>query len=299
MNEEPILTSPAKILSPAGSATAGEERKMPRMRNMIAVGSGKGGVGKTWFSITLCHALAHKGDRVLLVDGDLGLANVDVQLAMGPERDLSSVIAGTMPLAEAICPFDGGAPVSESESRTAGATLRHGFDVLAGRSGSGALDTLSRGQIETLCTDISKVSVLYDHVIVDLAAGLNTHMMPLFAMTGKILVVMTDDPTSITDAYAFVKLVISRFPEINIQLVINRAEDRSQAERTYGAIRRAAEHFLQYTPHMLGFVPLDRLVTDAIRAQAPLITRYPQSSAGEQVEKLAELLRPTGPRGLI
>ena len=298
MSEEPILTSPAKVLSPQGSAAAAEVRSPPRVRNMIVVGSGKGGVGKTWFSITLSHVLAHKGDRVLLVDGDLGLANVDVQLAMGPEHDLAAVIAGRIPLAEAISSFDGGADASEPQDPQAPSSPR-GFDVLAGRSGSGALDTMSRQQIETLCAELSKISVLYDHVIVDLAAGMNSHMMPLFSLMGKVLIVVTDDPTSITDAYAFLKFLVTRFPELDARIVVNRADDRGQAERTYASIRRASEHFLQYTPDWLGFIPQDRLVTETIRAQAPLLSRYPQSSAGKKIEQLARSLRSTGPRGLV
>ena len=102
-----------------------------RIRNLIAVASGKGGVGKTWFSVTLSHTLARQGDKTLLIDGDLGLANVDVQLGLTPKHDLAGVIAGTVPLKDAVSAVDGGARSGR------------GFDVLAGRSGSGALDVRS------------------------------------------------------------------------------------------------------------------------------------------------------------
>src|SRR5262249_14804409 len=108
----------------------------PQKRNIIAVASGKGGVGKTWFSITLTHALAKRGARTLLFDGDLGLANVDVQLGITPERDLSSVIAGQIPMQKAV-------------TRHAG-----GFDIVAGRSGSGSLATLSATRLMSLRTEL-------------------------------------------------------------------------------------------------------------------------------------------------
>ena len=109
----------------------------PHRRNIIAVASGKGGVGKTWLSITLAHALAVGGGRVLLFDGDLGLANVDVQLGVTPKRDLGSVIAGRLPLSEAATRFADG-----------------GFDIVAGRSGSGSLATLPLSRLAQLCVEL-------------------------------------------------------------------------------------------------------------------------------------------------
>lgn len=283
MNKPPILTSPARILSP-GIDTPAAPRALPRQANLTIVASGKGGVGKTWFSITLSQALAGNGNRVLLVDGDLGLANVDVQLAMPPGHDLASVVAGKIGLAEAITPYASGA-------------MR--FDVLAGRSGSGALDSLSRGQIEKLCGDLIRAAVQYDHVIVDLAAGMNSHMTPLFSRMGKALIIVTDDPTSITDAYAMIKFLVSSHPGLDLRIVVNMADNRAQAEKTFGAVHRACGHFLQFTPKMAGYIVRDKHVTQAIRAQAPLLARYPQSEAAGQVQQIAATMQASGPRGLV
>lgn len=297
MSEEPVLTSPARILSGHG-VIAASARGLHRQQNLIAVASGKGGVGKTWFSVTLSQALAGYGARVLLVDGDLGLANVDVQLAMSPVHDLASVVAGKIALADAITSFAGGATPHEDES-SAVRRQGFGFDVLAGRSGSGALDTMNRKQIETLCTDLIRISVLYDHLIVDLAAGMNSHMTPLFAQIGKALIVVTDDPTSITDAYAFIKFLAARYPELNVSIIVNMAESQTQAEKTFGAVHRACEHFLNFTPKMAGYILRDKHVTQAIRAQAPLLGRFPQSEAAKQVQQIAMSMQSGAPRGLI
>ena len=131
-----------------------------RKRNIIAVASGKGGVGKTWFSITRAHALARAGRKVLLFDGDLGLANVDVQLGVTPERDLASVIAGESTLAQAATRHDGG------------------FDIIAGRSGTGGLATLPASRLLTLRTELHLLSQDYDWVVIDLGAAGNPCTTP-------------------------------------------------------------------------------------------------------------------------
>lgn len=258
-----------------------------RRENLIAVASGKGGVGKTWFSITLSQALAQKGRRVLLVDGDLGLANVDVQLSVSPAHDIAGVVSGRISLKEAITPFRGGA---DAACRHAGANgrVQAGIDIIAGRSGSGALDRLSRNQIESLCGGLVSLAVNYDFLVVDLAAGMNSHMAPLFRAAGKVIIVLTDDPTSITDAYAMIKFLHAQYPDLNIQLVVNLADNRSHAEKTYGAIQRACENFLQFNPDLAGFVPRDKHVTQAIRAQTALLERYPLCDAASQVHSIAE-----------
>src|ERR1700728_4143735 len=123
-------------------------------RNMFAIASGKGGVGKTWFAITLCHALAKRKKRVLLFDGDLGLANVDIQLGLTPERDLGAVVDGGSTLAAAVVKYKEG-----------------GFDILAGRSGSGSLAMLPSQKLFDMRNDLIALARNYDYVLIDLGAG--------------------------------------------------------------------------------------------------------------------------------
>lgn len=260
-----------------------------RKNNIIAVASGKGGVGKTWFSITLSQALALEQQRVLLVDGDLGLANVDVQLAVCPAHDLAGVVSGKVELSDAIISFRGGA-----NSLKGGNSIMRpppGIDILAGRSGSGALDRLSRKQLEILCAGFARLSASYDFLIVDLAAGMNSHMAPLFEIAGRAIIVLTDDPTSITDAYAMIKYLHAQYPDLDIHIVVNMADDRAHAEKTYAAIQRACENFLQFTPGLAGYVRRDKHVTQSIRAQTALLERYPLSDAASQVQRIAGKLQ--------
>ncbi|MDP9127700.1 MAG: MinD/ParA family protein [Pseudomonadota bacterium] len=239
-------------------------------RNMVAVASGKGGVGKTWFSITLAHALAKRGKRVLLFDGDLGLANVDIQLGLTPVRDLGSVIEGTTTLQGAVLRYGDG-----------------GFDILAGRSGSGNLATLATQKLSELRNDLIALAQSYDYVLVDLGAGVDRSVRQMAGPAAATYVVVTDEPTSLTDAYAFIKLARAANPEADMRVVVNMAASASEGQKTYDTIRKASESFLRYTPPLAGIVRRDLKVREAIRAQTPLLVRSPVSDAASDVEAIA------------
>jgi len=241
---------------------------------LVAIASGKGGVGKTWFAVTLAHALARRGRRVLLFDGDLGLANVDIQLGLQPEHDLGGVIAGQVTLREASRRFAPG-----------------GFDVLAGRSGSGALAGLDAAALSRMLEALGTAAYGYDHVLLDLGAGLERSVRRMAAWADLLLVVATDEPTSMTDAYATLKLHAADRPESPARVVVNQATGAVAGQRTYATLARACQIFLKRTPPLAGIVRRDGRVPDAIRRQALLLTRHPTSEAGEDVERIA--------RGLI
>ena len=238
--------------------------------NMVAVASGKGGVGKTWFSITLCHALAKRGKRVLLFDGDLGLANVDIQLGLTPDRDLGGVIEGSTSLTGAVTRYTEG-----------------GFDILAGRSGSGTLATLATQKVADLRNDLIALAASYDHVVVDLGAGVDRSVRQMAGPAAMTYIVVTDEPTSLTDAYAFIKLGRAANPLADMRVVVNMAANTNDGQKTYDTIRKACESFLKYTPPLAGIVRRDPKVRDAIRAQTPLLIRSPTSDAASDVEGIA------------
>jgi len=244
---------------------------------LIAIASGKGGVGKTWFAITLAHALARQGRKILLFDADLGLANVDIQLGLTPARDVSSLLAGRATAAETILHFAPG-----------------GFDILPGRSGSGTLASLEAQLLDRLIALLQAQSAAYDHVLLDLGAGLDRTQRRLAAIADTLLVIATEEPTALTDAYAVIKLhqqdITSHSTTHDVRIVINQAATKPGGERTYATLARACAHFLNRAPVLAGIIRRDDKVRDAIRRQTLLLTRHPASNAAADVESLAAQL---------
>ncbi len=238
--------------------------------NLIAVASGKGGVGKTWLSTTLTSLLARGGRKVLLFDGDIGLANVDIQLGLTPARDLGSVIAGRASMEQIITHYDKG-----------------GFDIIAGRSGSGSLATLSIDKLSEVMEELSELSQNYDAVILDLGAGVEQHVRYLASLAAQCLVVVTDEPTSLTDAYAFIKICIMENPTAEIKIAVNMATTLKEGEKTYQALSKACETFLKFKPALAGIIRRDPKVKEAIRSQVPLVTKFPSCTAATDAAALS------------
>jgi len=233
---------------------------------LIAIASGKGGVGKTCLAIGLAQALAEAGRDVLLVDGDLGLANVDVQLGLQPRRDLGDVLAGR-------CPLEG-------------AVIRHpaGFDVLPGRSGSAALAAMDGSGLLALLQDRRRA------VVLDLGAGLGAAQRHLAAHADLLVVIATEEPTSLTDAYAVLKLHRRDAPRAQAGVLVNLVAQRAQARKVHAALDSACRSFLGAGVALLGAIRRDPKIPAAIRAQIPLLTRHPESPAAQDLRDLAATL---------
>lgn len=243
------------------------------IRNLICIASGKGGVGKTWLAVSLSHALARQGRNTLLFDGDLGLANVDVQLGLMPDRDLAGVVDGEYGMQEAIQTYAGG-----------------NFDVLAGRSGSASLASLETSALFALRGELLQQATRYDRIVVDLGAGIDNAVRAMVDAAGCTLVVTTDEPTALTDAYAFIKLTSQRRAGCDLRVVVNMAPGPREGERTYAKLLKACEGFLKLSPPLAGVVRRDERVRDAIRHQTSLLTRHPGSEAAADIEAIARRL---------
>lgn len=244
-----------------------------RGKNMIAIASGKGGVGKTWLAITLSGLLAEKGYSVLLFDGDFGLANVDIQLGLSTPQDLGSVLTGAAPMNTAITRYEQG-----------------GFDVMAGRSGTGALASVPYSRLQLLHDDLLLLATHYDKVIVDLGAGLEKSVRLFAGSAGTVFVVCNDEPTALTDAYAFIKVLAKEAPEALVQVIVNSANSVKEGERTYHTLLKACENFLGIQPPLAGVIRRDTHVKDSIRSQVPTLQAYPDCAALKDVQTILETL---------
>jgi flagellar biosynthesis protein FlhG len=234
--------------------------------NIVAIASGKGGVGKTWFAIALARALAASGSRVLLFDGDLGLANIDVQLGLGPRHDIADILAGRIGADDAVLHHAGG------------------FDILAGRSGNAALASLPETMLTALATIPGLVASRYDVVLLDLAAGVDATMRRLATVAASMLLLATGEPTSLTDSYAVLKRLARECPALEPAFVVNMAGSLAAGRATHSTLARAAAQFLGRTPRLAGIIRRDPAVPAAIRRQtlAP-----PSSPACEDAAALA------------
>ncbi len=255
-----------KTANPSSKNTDGGKKG-----KLLAVASGKGGVGKTWFSITLSHALAKIGKKVLLFDGDLGLANIDVQLGLLAKRDLNDVIEGNLGMENAVQHYEEG-----------------GFDIIAGRSGHGSLSALPLPRLNEIIQELRAVLPKYDAVIIDLGAGIDRTVRFMSAAADATFVVTTDEPTALTDAYAFIKLSHAAGHGDSIRVVVNMTDSEKEGTATYNTLLKACKNFLKLSPPLLGLVRQDKKVRDAIRAQTPFLTRSPNTDTAQDMEKIAE-----------
>jgi flagellar biosynthesis protein FlhG len=218
----------------------------PRRSWSLAVTSGKGGVGKTSLAVNLALALAQAGERTCLVDGDLGLANVDVLLNLHPRHSLREVILEGTPLEDVI--LQGPA----------------GLKVIPASSGVEALANLSPTARQFLVKRLQGLSPRSNVTILDTGAGLSKTVLALTLAADEVLVVTTPEPTALTDAYAMVKVLTHRRPSLPVRLIVNLVEHAAQAREVHGHLERIIQRFLRREVSLAGWIPRDGCVERAV-----------------------------------
>lgn len=242
---------------------------------LTAIASGKGGTGKTFLASHLAQALSLEGERVLLFDGDLGLSNIAVQLALKEGGRFSAMLAGQCAAHDAAVPFAGGA------------ARRGGFDVLAGPPGSGDLAGADASTIMRTAAAL-RLAAGYDRVLLDLGAGIEDAVLRFAATADDTIVVMTPDPSALTDGYALVKLLAKRTRGYAARFLVNQANNADEARVTGEALINACRSFLDVVPQSLGHIRRDPKVNDAIRRQTLLSALHPHCPAAADILGLAQ-----------
>ena len=220
-------------------------KEVPRV---IAICSGKGGVGKTFFSVHLAEYAASKGQRVLLLDADLGLANVDVMLGISPKGSLLELVRGEKGLSDLIVP------------------ARAGFDVLPGGSGLYELTALDTEQQQVMMNEMRRISSDYDLVLIDAAAGIGDNVLYFVSSSESALVVLTPDPTSLTDAYALIKVLSRQRNMRRFMVAVNQAEV-FDAQVAFKRLLSVADRYLDVHLDYVGNLPHSPDVREAVQGQ--------------------------------
>lgn len=239
------------------AAEAQESSKPPPPRRLpaIAVCGGKGGVGKTCVAVNLGVLLAKQQRQTLLVDCDLGLANADILLGLNPERTLADVLIGSTPIGSAICKH------------------ASGLALLPAASGRDDLTRMRQDQFDRLLDELGRVCQGYDLAILDLPAGIQREVLQLMIHAQLVLVVITPDPTSLTDAYAQIKLLEQQCPGHDIRVLVNQASHHDEGVACFNRLRKVVQSYLGRDLAFIGQLPQDRHVRDAIRARQPFASR--------------------------
>ena len=244
----------------------------PRPTKVIAIASGKGGVGKTNVSVNLAIGLAKLGKKVMLLDADLGLANVDVLLGLQPAFDLSHVLSGERTLEEVI--VDGPA----------------GIRVVPAASGVMNMVRLGGKEHGFLIQRFDELNQDIDVMLVDVAAGISDSVVELSSACQDVIVVSCNEPAAITDAYALIKVLARDHGVREFQILSNRVASSQDGLSVYNKLSAAAGRFLDVSLNFLGTVPMDPLVVRAVECQKAVIEAYPGSAAARSLRRIAETL---------
>jgi flagellar biosynthesis protein FlhG len=236
---------------------------------VIAVSGGKGGVGKTNVSLNTAIALGQLGQRVLVLDADLGLANVDVMLGLRVKRNLSHVLSGECELDDII--IKGPA----------------GINVIPATSGTQSMVDLTPAEHAGLIRAFSDMNTKFDVLIVDTAAGISDMVLSFCRASQDVMLVVCDEPTSITDCYALMKLLSRDHGVFKFKVVANMVRSPKEGQQLFGKLSKVTDRFLDVALELVGVIPFDENIRKSVRKQQAIVEAYPSSPAAIAFKSLA------------
>ena len=268
----PTPSAPATSGLSVSPVSSGDRARGNRIARAIAVSSGKGGVGKTNLAVNLAVAFAARGQRVGLLDADLGLANADVLCGITPRATLEDVVSSERSLEDVMVHAPGG------------------FRLVPGASGVSRLADMGQTQRRNVLDQLLALERSTDVIIVDTGAGIGANSMAFAAAAHSIVVATTPEPTAIADAYGAIKTLVARGCRDGLRLVVNMAASEDEARAVHARIDRVARAFLSTRIEYAGAIPLDPLVPAAVRRRAPFSVVSPDAPASKAVRRLARVL---------
>lgn len=236
---------------------------------VIAITSGKGGVGKTNVSVNLGVSLAQRGRQVALLDADMGLANVDILLGLSPQFNLSHVLQGEKTLNEIML------------------TTADGLRVIPASSGIQQMSELSTMEQAGVIRAFSELDQNLDILIVDTAAGISSSVVNFARASQEIIVVICDEPTSLTDAYAYIKLLNRDFGIGAFHIIANMVQSIQQGQQLFTKLTKVTDRYLDISLDYVGAIPFDDCLRKAVQKQKPVVEVFPQSKATLAIKNLA------------
>jgi flagellar biosynthesis protein FlhG len=242
----------------------------PRETRVITVTSGKGGVGKSNFTLNFALTLQSRGYKVLVFDADIGLANIDVLMGVSSKYSLYHLL---------------------KKEKTIWEIIQKGYndlEFIAGGSGFNDLLRLTDDELDYFANQVNQLNGYVDFIIFDTGAGLSKETLKFILAAEETIVVTTPEPTSITDAYAIIKMVNSMGHKVPFTLVINRVTDLKEGKQTADKISLVAKQFLQIDIPTLGFVDDDSSVSKAVKKQIPFTIAFPNSAASKGIHSLVD-----------
>lgn len=240
-----------------------------RLIKVIAVTGGKGGVGKTNITLNTAIAMAKQGKRVMVLDADLGLANVDVMLGLRVEKNLSHVLSGECTLDDVLV------------------TGPHGIKIAPATSGTQAMTELSPTEHAGLIRAFSELRSQIDVLIVDTAAGISDMVLSFSRASQDIMVVVCDEPTSLTDAYALIKILNREHGVFRFKIVANMVRDIREGQELFSKLSKVTGRFLDVALELVATVPFDENIRRAVRKQTAIVDAFPGSPAAVAISQLA------------
>jgi len=261
------------LMSGSKKTTDEKDHQYKFSNRVITVTSGKGGVGKSNFTVNLGLELSKRDHKTVIIDADFGLANIEVLFGMTPQKSLLNVLNGENTIEEVIVEGP------------------QGLKFISGGSGFADLTSLSDRQLEYLIQTFSYLDQIADVILIDTGAGVSNQVINLVKASRETIIITTPEPTALTDAYVIIKMIKdAKFTLPEMSLVINRVDNKKEGEDIYVKLNRVSHRFLGVELKLLGYIPNDDLLVKAVKQQKPVTILYPGAPSSKSIVRISKAI---------